>query len=688
MNILQRVKVAGSFIVKGAPSFNDAGWQEFFGNRKGGTKKGDLEAYVRNFESWVYAAVSCIARNVAKVELSLYLQKSKEKDKWQEVYDHPFLDLYNTVNPYMSTFELKELTQTYLDLIGNAYWYLPTNGIGKPGEIWPLLAHKVKPVAGTRVLIDHYEYNLGGKVIIFSPDEILHFRYANPNSLITGLSPLQAVLLSADTNKAMMEHSFNTFESGAFLGTVIEAPAEMSPMDYERLKTDLRQQHTGVENAGKTKIFKGAKLNRVAQTMAELGYIEGRKLTKDDILRVYGVPDTKLGGGESGAAASRATAFQLEETFTGETIQPRLIRLSTGINQYLLPKWDDRLWCEFEDISPSDKEFNLSLEESRLKTGYYSINEKRAMDGLEPVVWGDKPWIPLNLTQPIENGSKSVKAGCSHSKEQKEVKSDIDWVKFQDLKKRFWYPWVAKQEKFEKQYIDRINKYWGEQHKMINGNIARYLTDKAMKTRGDSLRDLLFPSEQVETDRFIKMSEPLLMEWFESGVQDGIEQVGKSVKSKKDIDWDLIDPHWREYFKSFSTMAEAVTQETVKKFGGVIEAWLESGEGVTSLQKAVQGMYGDMEAYRALRIARTESARALNQGRIAHYKELGIQKQVWCAELDHVTCEFCEGMDGKEGDVDGLFDGGIEAPPTGSHPSCRCLTLAKDLITQFETEEA
>src|SRR5262249_20022471 len=74
------------------------------------------------------------------------LAHTKQAEKLEEVVDHAVLDLLARVNPSHNGFDLWELTTLYLEVHGQAFWYLnidPTLGI--PREIWPLPAQNVAP---------------------------------------------------------------------------------------------------------------------------------------------------------------------------------------------------------------------------------------------------------------------------------------------------------------------------------------------------------------------------------------------------------------------------------------------------------------------------------------------------------------------------------------------------------------
>ncbi|MFH1603626.1 MAG: minor capsid protein, partial [Pseudomonadota bacterium] len=70
--------------------------------------------------------------------------------------------------------------------------------------------------------------------------------------------------------------------------------------------------------------------------------------------------------------------------------------------------------------------------------------------------------------------------------------------------------------------------------------------------------------------------------------------------------------------------------------------------------------------YRVEMIARTETLRAHNQGRLKFYEQAGVKKIKWLTAADERVCSICGPLDGK------IFDlAGFEGPPS-PHPRCRC----------------
>ena len=122
---------------------------------------------------------------------------------------------------------------------------------------------------------------------------------------------------------------------------------------------------------------------------------------------------------------------------------------------------------------------------------------------------------------------------------------------------------------------------------------------------------------------------------------------------------------------------------------------LERGETIRELSGRVQDWArrnGDIDRqvkWRATRVARTESSRALNEGQVEAWKEAGLTRMKW--QIAPNPCEFCKMMSQKPHPIAKPFFGqgevlqtdsgkrltfdysAIKSPPL--HPNCRCTLL-------------
>src|SRR4051812_19530635 len=97
-------------------AFNRSLFSFLYGNSPPDHKGAD---YLDAYKGWVFACVNAIAEEVATIELRL---ERRTADGWQAVEDHMALQPLRTVNPFMSSDELFQSTQSFLELSGEAFW--------------------------------------------------------------------------------------------------------------------------------------------------------------------------------------------------------------------------------------------------------------------------------------------------------------------------------------------------------------------------------------------------------------------------------------------------------------------------------------------------------------------------------------------------------------------------------------
>jgi phage portal protein BeeE len=91
-----------------------------------------------------------------------------------------------------------------------------------------------------------------------------------------------------------------------------------------------------------------------------------------------------------------------ESQHMSKAINPRLERRDERLNEQLMPIYDPtrRLFLASEDPSPVDPEMRWQMMQINMRYGVLTINEARDGQGLPPVPWGDKPWLPDTQVQP------------------------------------------------------------------------------------------------------------------------------------------------------------------------------------------------------------------------------------------------------------------------------------------------
>lgn len=338
---------------------------------------------------WVHVAVSRIAEAGALVPLQVL---QRQGDRQIAVEGHPLEQLLAQPNPYLSRFELFEATLAYLELTGNAYWFLGGDAQGRPNEIWVLRPDRVSIVPHPTEYIAGYLYEVDGKSIPLEPIEVLHFKRWHPANDYYGLSPLEAARLAVMSDRAMAEWNYNGFgnDHGVPAG-IVSIKDAISDSDFERLKQEWRSNYGG--KLRKTAFLRGGQIawQSVGLSHSELDFLQGRQAHRDEILGIFGIPI-----GLVSENATEANATVAERQFVERTLYPKLVRIAEKISQDLLPFYSGHAIARFDDIRPTDVQ--ARLDQIRTAQAVLTINEIRQQYyHLDPVTWGDVPTALLSM---------------------------------------------------------------------------------------------------------------------------------------------------------------------------------------------------------------------------------------------------------------------------------------------------
>ena len=341
--------------------------------------------------SWVHLAVSRIAEAGALVPLKV---QRLEGENRLEVERHPLEILLDNPNPTMSRFELFESTLAYLELTGNAYWFLAGDNRGQPAEIWVLRPDRISIVPDPIDYIAGYLYEVDGKQIPLEKVEVVHFKRWHPANDYYGLSPLESARLAVESDRAMARWNNNTFgkDNGVPAG-IVNIVDLVNDADYDRIKREWRNSYGSGQR--KTAFLRGGTIEwqHIGMSHTDLDFLKGRVAHRDEILNIFGIPV-----GLVSENSTEANAKVAERQFIERTLYPKLVRIAQKITQEILPFYSGNHIAQFEDIRPTD--VPARLDEIRTAQAILSINEiRQTYYNLEPVAWGD---LPLALQQAPE----------------------------------------------------------------------------------------------------------------------------------------------------------------------------------------------------------------------------------------------------------------------------------------------
>ena len=183
-----------------------------------------------------------------------------------------------------------------------------------------------------------------------------------------------------------------------------------------------------------------------------------------------------------------------------------------------------------------------------------------------------------------------------------------------------------------------------------------------------------------ELQRLLLANKPVVELIAQTEARSVLGRVGAS-----DTVFDVRDPHVREAIEMITfRFSRATNATTSRQVGNAIAdlrrsigEGLDEGEGIRELTRRVQGIFDNATTYRAGRIARTETSRAVHLGQQLGAEQSGVvMGKQWIASTD--GCPLCLELHGTIVALDGQFRHNpmpgpySETPFPPAHPNCRC----------------
>lgn len=656
-----------------------------YGTAIGASWQDDVAEQVKHYKHWVFKAVNTIAFKVAATPLNLF-RKDRERDE-EKIDEHPFLALINDVNPIHTSFYLWSTTMTFLEITGNAYWWIVRNRLGLPQEIWNLPSQYMRVIPDATNLIRGYQYQNADVKIELGLQDVIHLKYPNPASLYYGRGPLQAAAESTEAHESARTAQWKAFKHGIFPATQFTYGETMQDVlddeTIDRLQVHLQQFYGGEEKAGKVFIADGGgKLEPVTLTPREMDFLNSTKATREEILGIFGVPAAIAGLAED---VNRASATALELIFSKYTIKPKLQLMQDQLNQDLLPAWGDGVYCRYEEVVPQDREAARADAEMGLRNGALTINEVRTdYFDRDEVEWGDVAMAPMSQI-PISGEGAERPAPAT---EEETAKLLLATPAIMTKRLRVDASLRRRVHRLTRRLIDPIEA------RLTKKMAARFKAEA--KVVGAALRAELTKGGApitISKDAADDVAKRVLgrVDW--TGQADAMYRAARGALGEALVkgaiieaallnvkpNFDVSNPAVATYLKGKGTTywKNFVQPDTIKKIHNTIAEGVRAGEGIRELSARVSGTYGEFQNYRAVRIARTETLGAHNHGGSTIRKREGIQKKVWISTIDDLTRADHVDMDGETRKNAEEFSNGLQYPgDSGGDPAeivnCRC----------------
>ncbi len=683
--------------------------------------KSFLEQYKKSL--YVYACISKISEKVSSVEWKMYRIMNSDGDT-EEIATHPALNLLYKPNPFQTKKEFLDTTIINLKTTGDAFWFKVRNSAGQVAELWNLRPDKVTIVADPVNFIREYRFDKGnGKYAVFAPEDIMHHKYVDPLSAYTGMSPLMPAQVRVQTEGFATQYQRDFFLNSARPDAIIKnAGAKMTKEQKSDLREDWTKKYGGVGKSSKIAILGGGlEYQQISISQRDMDYIEGTKLTRDDILIAFKMPKSVIGITEDVNRANAETGMYI---FLSENIEPEMKRLEEKINEELIsPDFGEEFYMGHVDPTPANREMVLKEYESGISNNYLLINEVRQREGLEPVNGGWSFYMSL-ISQPmgglsqagkkdlikfiLDDSDKTYKSLMAAKKPKRfdfkgkfwlkqkfiileTMKSATDQAmekagKRKTVKNKKGFVSMIKDAEVKKQYADMINKgidnkagklkdeatdFFMEQKKRVIKKLEKAKSIKGSQKQKFKVSEIF--SKSKEEDLSMSFIIPYITDYLKEAGMEALNMIAPQETFQDSERIQKLIQKRAEFF------AESVNSTTLQKLDATLSEGIAASEGIVDLSDRVAAVYEEFPTYRSDMIARTEATAANNQGMIEGFKQSDVATgKEWIATMDETTRDSHAEINGEIVELDAQFSNGLEFPgdefgDAGETINCRCV---------------
>ena len=525
-----------------------------------------------------------------------------QKSQIEEVTDHPALDLIRYPSSIMSGHEFARLRFLSKEVCGNAWFYL-VGPEGKPPQgISFLLPHFTSIIVNDTRFIDGVMYGRDtSKRIRIPQEEVAHFK-----ALCSLVDPyygdtwVSAVFAEADLFRFATVSETARWQNEGRPPFVVKLPDAIQKDQRRMIIEDINRQIRGIRNAGNPLVTQFSDIKMLGWTAKDMEYTAGMERIERMIWAAAGIPESVLRPNEGSLAAAAVG----HPGYMRMAITPRLALDADDMTSQILSKFPDtKGWFfAYDDVVAEDRTALLAEYEMSMRSGMRTIDEVRALEGLEPLPNGLGSIPRINGTaltlNTIPYQIDESKHQCNHDDYKPSRKALAIWKK--DDKGGFE---TAMRMSLQVWFTNVLKDC--ERDMAATGNIT------------------------ISQGRLIELNSIMT-----EGMIESFKAGGLSFAPDFNIEPTRV---MNVLSRHRATVMEQVTNTTLTELRDELAASIAVGD---SVPQTIQRLSATYPEERAAVIARTETANAYDLGNQDAMKEAGIAYKSW--QLAGGPCPLCE----------------------------------------------
>lgn len=684
----------------------------------------------RNTAEWIktfstsprLAVVNRIASDLSFASGKLYAVDNNGEEK--EITAHPFLDLWDNLNPLheYSSAALWQLHEIYLLLKGEAYFVIERDDNGRPTELWPVPTHWVftTPYLG----FPFYRIRTSSGALLEIPvEDMFIMKTLNPlDPFMRGLGEAESVSDEVETDEYASKFQKRFFYNDATPNLVISMPGS-SDEQRKRFRADWLEKFRGIFNSHSVATVDGnAIFNKIGDSMKDMDMVNGRIYLRDAVLEHFGVPREIMGITEN---SNRATAEAAQFIYAQNVLTPRLQRREDAVNKQLLPAFGDNLIWRYDEIIPRNQEFDkaraiegwnaglLLKDEARDLLDHPAATKGKIYKGTFSDVYIGENQDPVEATNALAEMEYEAPGAMPDNNVEIEDTEADDIVEIVDAygRKSARKINLTAAQRSE----DNATREMGAAFEVATLKYFREQSRRIMSALGENEKADARTPWSVFAAFIRDDGEPDVAAWL--GLDNAKrEEVTHNFISGL-IDWTsetktlskIYDPLWRKAYDTGAAHAQKlygvhsikrpelvstaklkggarvqeIAQTTKDKIGQIVADGITNGDSTRTIAEAIKNETEIESKSRAKLIARQEVSTSLTTGQYDMMKAAGATTKTWHSRPQKNPRDGKNGtpnhvaMNGETVTIDGVFSNGLRFPKdpeySGSDSAEQCI---------------
>lgn len=618
-------------------------------------------------------------------------------------------ELFAVANTEQSGYELRRDLYASLLIQGNAYLERDRTALGE--QLWILNPLTVAPIPmdGKPRITGFYEVGHGRDKRRVDREDMVHFRLYHPGHGLIGLSPLQALMLSYETERDQGRFLRALNSRGGQVAGVYSTEMGLDPDARKEIQEDLRRQ-LSPENAGNpVLVTRALKYERSGLTLKEMAYLETSGLTHEQILRGYKI-HPMIAGAATGTGLNSDVANVVQRMLIEQALAPLATLVQETANEKMLAsgEFGRGVTCahDFSKTIPMRKVW-LEVGEAMTKlTGapIMTRNEGRAQVDLEEAdaPEADELLIPGNVSTDAakaEAAEAQAKAAMEAAKQPKVGPAESPARSAPDHARDAAPTSRELGRESLRVMADRTLRI--HERRMERGFRRLFTQQEARvieKLRGQNRTILPRDGHLLAAVRAIDVAEllqdddsdrSLVMELIRAVVEDQGEQAIADLGL--DLAFDVAKRDIAEWIEERAARnVRHINETTRERLRAEIAESEDARESLGELIARVERVFEGRRANASV-IARSEVTPAYSYATIEAWQQSGVvEGKEWLSANDDAVRDAHRELDGQVVPLGGMFRvDGAEAPHPGAFGvaeldiQCRC-TLVASLMPSYE----